>query len=393
MCKGRNGKTGYPGVYYRTSKKNVVTLYVSYRLGGRGSRQINEPVGTTAEGMTPAEASRIRARRIDGLEKSNRERRQMEMEKEAESSQNGMTFDDVFNRYCRENQGKASIKDDQSRYRNHAREQIGKMAPEQIGNAEIAMIDGAMRDKNLSAQTRKHVAALIARVLRYGEKRELYSLPRRINFAMPKLDNQKTEFMTAAQQAAYLDALDREPNREIADFLRMLMVTGMRKGALLALEWKDCDFENRLVALRGESAKNGKTARIPMSGAAREILLDMRKRGTGKGRIFNIRDNGKNSPLYLIADRIRDEAGLPKDFRPMHGLRHNFASVLASSGKIDMYALQKLLTHSSPAMTQRYAHLADEAMRRAAAVADGIFARQGDNENAGAEGGAERTDG
>jgi hypothetical protein len=51
--------------------------------------------------------------------------------------------------------------------------------------------------------------------------------------------------------------------------------------------------------------------------------------------------------------------------------------MLASSGKVDMYTLQKLLTHKSPAMTQRYAHLRDEALRRAADVADEIFRANG----------------
>jgi integrase len=68
-------------------------------------------------------------------------------------------------------------------------------------------------------------------------------------------------------------------------------------------------------------------------------------------------------------NRIKNKAGLPKDFRPLHGLRHFYASMLASSGKVDMYTLQKLLTHKSPQMTQRYAHLRDDALRRAADLA------------------------
>ena len=40
--------------------------------------------------------------------------------------------------------------------------------------------------------------------------------------------------------------------------------------------------------------------------------------------------------------------------------------MLASSGQVDMYTLQKLLTHKSPSMTQRYAHLRDDALQRAA---------------------------
>ena len=66
---------------------------------------------------------------------------------------------------------------------------------------------------------------------------------------------------------------------------------------------------------------------------------------------------------------IANEAGLPKSFRPLHGLRHVYASMLASSGKVDMYTLQKLLTHKSPIMTQRYAHLRDEALKQASDVA------------------------
>lgn len=64
---------------------------------------------------------------------------------------------------------------------------------------------------------------------------------------------------------------------------------------------------------------------------------------------------------------------MPKDFRALHGLRHVYASMLASSGQVDLYTLQKLLTHKSAAMTQRYAHLRDEALRRASDLAGKLF--------------------
>ena len=46
--------------------------------------------------------------------------------------------------------------------------------------------------------------------------------------------------------------------------------------------------------------------------------------------------------------------------------------MLASSGEVGMYTLQKLLTHKDPKMTQRYAHLRDEALKRASEVAGNI---------------------
>ena len=90
--------------------------------------------------------------------------------------------------------------------------------------------------------------------------------------------------------------------------------------------------------------------------------------------IWPTRGGAKRSGLPRdFVRRIRERADLPENFRFLHGLRHNFASRLASSGKVDLYTLQHLLTHESPEMTQRYAHLMDEAMRRAAGVVDEIF--------------------
>ncbi len=47
--------------------------------------------------------------------------------------------------------------------------------------------------------------------------------------------------------------------------------------------------------------------------------------------------------------------------------------MLASSGKVDMYVLQKLMIHKSPKMTQRYAHLHDGALKSGASQIDNIF--------------------
>jgi hypothetical protein len=67
----------------------------------------------------------------------------------------------------------------------------------------------------------------------------------------------------------------------------------------------------------------------------------------------------------------------------LHGLRHVYASMLASSGvQVDLYTLQKLLTHKSAGMTQRYAHLRDEALRRASDLAGDIITQAVNGQNA-----------
>ena len=211
-----------------------------------------------------------------------------------------------------------------------------------------------------------------AKAIAYGAANEGdvwdYYMPGSLHFEMPKVDNECTESLTDEQLAAYLKAIDDEPDQNAAGFLRLALVTGMRKGALLALRWTDCDFERGIITLRGASAKKGKTEFIPMTTAARAILGAVEH--TASPYVFPGKDGGQRQDFRRMARRVRDNAGLPKDFRPLHGLRHAYASMLISSGKVDLYSLQKLLTHSNPAMTQRYSHLRDEALRKAASAID-----------------------
>jgi integrase len=141
--------------------------------------------------------------------------------------------------------------------------------------------------------------------------------------------------------------------------------------AAVALRWDDIDFERGFITLRGAFAKNKKTDRIPLSKAARTILEKIEH--TDSPFVFPGRNGGQRADFKRISQRVRDRAGLPKDFRPLHGLRHVFASWMASTGAVDLYTLQKLLPHGSAQMTQRDAHLADEALQRATAVAGEVF--------------------
>ena len=131
------------------------------------------------------------------------------------------------------------------------------------------------------------------------------------------------------------------------------------------------DHFDKSYELEDTLAKKGKTDKIPLSQSAQEVVLNITR--TESIYVFPGKDGGQRKDYKRIAQRVRDNAGLPKTFRPIHGLRHTYASLLASSGKVDLYTLQKLLTHESPQMTQRYAHLADEALQRAARVSDSIF--------------------
>ena len=372
MAAQKRSKTNYPGVFYRIAERKGKAgeekiYYIVFKKDGK---VIEEKVGRQyADNMTPAKASGIRAERIEGRRQSRKEQR-IATEEAQKANAPKLTIGDLWQRYSESVIDRKDTRTDKNRYQRYLSHLFSDKAPDEISTIDIDNLRHKLLKDQLSPQTVKHALGLLLRLIRFGVHKGLCSAPdsSKLHFEMPVVDNKKTEFFTNEQLKRYLDALDKEPNQDAAAFLRLALTTGMRRGALMALRWEDIDFENGFILLRGEVSKKGKSERIPLSQEARSVLLNVSK--TDSPFVFPGRNGGQRKDFRKIAERVKENAGLPADFRPLHGLRHAYASMLASSGKVDLYTLQKLLTHSSPQMTQRYAHLADEALKKAASVID-----------------------
>lgn len=133
------------------------------------------------------------------------------------------------------------------------------------------------------------------------------------------------------------------------------------------MKWDDLDFEINIPTLQGEHAKNSRTEHIPMPASVKEIFQNVAR--TDSPYVFPGKDGKMRQDFRTVARRVRDKAGLPADFRPVHALCHVYASFMVSNG-ISLYTLQKLLTHQSPNMTKRYAHMGDDALQKAASFAN-----------------------
>ena len=365
----------YAGVYFRFDAIGKErTYYIVYRQGGRETKLIEEPVGKASCGMTEAKAAQIRADRMRGKDKSNTAKRK-ECADIRQTERDRWTLDRIWQAYQEAHPEHKSRQRDISRYNTHIAPYFGQRTPEEMLTADIDTFKAESLKAGKSNGTIQRVISQLRAIINFGVKRGLCQPlhPGRLTIESIHVDGEKTEMLTEEQVVHLLEALDAESDQDAAALIRLAMVTGMRKGALLALQWEDCDFVRNIITLRGATAKKGVTEHIPMNEAARAILLNISR--TKSSFVFPGKDGYQRKDYRRIARRVKKNAGLPVDFRPLHGLRHHFASFLASSGKVDLYTLQKLLTHSSRQMTQRYAHLADDAMKRAACVADSILIR------------------
>jgi len=194
----------------------------------------------------------------------------------------------------------------------------------------------------------------------------------------------KERHLSEEEWRALAEALETEPNREVANLVRLLMLTGARKSEVLRAEWSQFDLdEERPVWLKPSShTKQRRSHRATLSQSAACLLRSMRSEADQHSPyLFPM----PSDPSRHRADpkkpwtRIRERAGLA-DVR-MHDLRHTFASRAVLNGA-DLYTVGKLLGHTQIRTTERYAHLVDDPQRRAANLVDdgGLMGIAGDGD-------------
>jgi integrase len=355
-------KTNYPGVFYilgtSPAGKPEKIFYIRYRKAGR---MIEEKAGRQfQDDMTPARASHIRAEKIEGKKLSRKEARKAAAERK-------WTVDWLWREYISDKSDIKGLKIDRCRYDKFLQSPFGRKEPSAIAQIDVHRLRIALL-KTLTPKTVKNVLELLERVINFGVKKGLCA-GLCFKIEMPKVNNLKTEDLTPEQLQAFLQAIEQDSNVMAANFMRMALFTGMRRGELFKLRWDDIDFEKGFIHIR--EPKGGKDQTIPLNQAAREVLENNLR--DDSPFVFPGRGGKQRTDIAKQVNRIKKAAGLPKDFRALHGLRHVYACMLASSGQVDLYTLQKLLTHKSAAMTQRYAHLRDVALRRASDLAGDLI--------------------
>lgn len=142
--------------------------------------------------------------------------------------------------------------------------------------------------------------------------------------------------------------------------------TGLRRGELFNLRWRDVDLARALVTVEGEGAKSNLTRHVPLNAEALAVLRAWR--GTpapaSDAYVFPGLDGGRLEDIkggWLALVKAAAVTGFT-----FHDLRHTFASKLVMAG-VDLNTVRELLGHADMKMTLRYAHLAPE--HKAAAVA------------------------
>lgn len=175
-----------------------------------------------------------------------------------------------------------------------------------------------------------------------------------------KIGDYKQRFLNRDEIVRILNACKSDLHPFLYVFVKLLILTGARKGEARLAKWKDIDLSKRVWTV--PVAKGGRSRRIVLSHAAILTLAEIedisRRLGLPTERddylFVNPRTKKPYDAFHAAWYRARIKAGLPTV--RIHDLRHTFASLLINNGA-SIYEVQKLLGHHHISMTERYAHL------------------------------------
>ena len=167
------------------------------------------------------------------------------------------------------------------------------------------------------------------------------------------------ETKPTAKHAAKADHRRVKLDRYATAALRLLVLTGARLREILHAKWEQVDIERGLIFLA--DSKTGKKP-LYLSAAAQKVLADLPRIEGNPHVIAGANDGAPRSDLKKPWAAVSRAAGL--EGVRIHDLRHSFAS-FGAGASLGLPIIGKLLGHSQPATTARYAHLDADPMRRA----------------------------
>lgn len=347
-----------PGFGLRVTPLGKKVFFLKYRVeGGSSGRQRKPTIGTF--GALSCEGARKQAQQW-----SSDVQRGGDPACERKSSRDALTVDALCDRYWSDHVA-AHLKPRTQReiaglLRRFVRPNLKHLKAREVSRDDIARLHNKMATTPYQAN---RVLSTLSKMFNLAELwgvRPDGSNPCRHIHKFSERSRER--FLTRDEIVKLLEVLDQHEARSphFVGFVRLALLTGMRKSEIATLKWSFIDFEARRIDL--PDSKTGKRS-IPLSSSAISALKAIPKVKDNPFVIAGREQGRQSSGIQKFWQRVRDDANL--EGVRVHDLRHTFASVAAANG-ISLYFIGHLLGHRQVSTTQRYAHLAQATLHEAA---------------------------
>jgi len=240
---------------------------------------------------------------------------------------------------------------------------LGKLRLSTITIRDITNFHAKEKERN-TATTANHYLILLKRMLNLAVKWGLLEKSPAAGMEKFNQNPPRERYLSKEELPRFLKALDGQEDQLSMSAIKLLLFTGCRKGEILSLRWDQIRLEEGRLYL--PITKNGQSRSVILNANARAVLESlMEHRDDGAEYVFPPGAGSKRPHLGDLRKPFRNVCIAAKiDGLRIHDLRHSFAT-LAVMSSASLYDIQKLLGHSDISMTQRYAHMVDDNLKRA----------------------------
>ena len=341
---------------------NESKIQRKYKIGRHGVF-----AATEARKVAKEAAARVSLGEDPGGERKERK------QKACEERANLKTVKDLCEHYMRvhaEHEKRPStLKEDKHRIRSYILPHFGNKPLEEL--TLNGLEEWRLKMKERPGQANKVLSllsAMFGQAMRWGwcEKNPVKGVGR-----YP--ENKQERYLNQEEMGRLMVALDAHKGYPAADALRLIVLTGARKGEALNATWGQFNLKSGIWTKPSHMTKQKKTEHLPLSVETLGFIEKLYERATEEQETVD--QNSYVFPGALEGEPLKNinkfwskicrEAHL-KSVR-IHDLRHTYASYLVSSG-LSLPIIGKLLGHTQAGTTHRYAHLANETLREATNV-------------------------
>ncbi|MFM9863444.1 MAG: tyrosine-type recombinase/integrase [Micropepsaceae bacterium] len=360
--------TDIPGFGLKVNPNGRKTYIFKYRVGGGRRGQQRKPTIGNHGPLTATQAREI-ARAWHASVRSGGDPSGDRL-----SLRNAPTVSELCDRYLSEHarirKKPKSIGGDESAIARVVKPVLGPMKVNAVTRADVERLHKSLRK---TPPTANRVVALVSKMMSLAERwnlRPQQSNPCRGIERFRETPRQR--FLNLEE----IDRLDRTLstheaiNPWMTALVRLLYLTGARRGELEALRWSEVEFAE--ARLRIPDSKTGPKV-IVLSARAVSIFAGLRRVDNNPFVFIGKKHGTHVNGIAKFWQRVRRQADL--DGVRLHDLRHSFASIAAANGA-SLPMIGKLLGHKSTATTARYAHLLDEQLREIANSVARMVTRQ-----------------